>query len=219
MKFTFYFRAKFWTLAWLVLIASPLFGQTASKTNGNILPAASSYVLDDKHKLAIGDRLSFRILEDLDDPKSLTVTDSGELEVPYVGRVPAESKTCSELGKEIKAALEKDYYIHATVIIALDAKAKSLGKVYIVGPVHTPGPQEIPTDEVLTLSKAILRAGGFAEYADKRNVRVTRKSRTGDKDTVFTVNVGEVLEKGKMESDLPLEAGDLIFVPEKLVRF
>ena len=46
----------------------------------------SAYVLDDTHKLAIGDRLSFRILEDEVDPKDVPVpyfvTDSGDLEVP-----------------------------------------------------------------------------------------------------------------------------------------
>jgi protein involved in polysaccharide export with SLBB domain len=92
--------------------------------------------------------------------------------------------------------------------------------VYIVGPVRSPGPQEIPSDEVLTLSKAILRAGGFGEYADKHKVRVTRKGAgAGGQDQVLTVDVAEILEKGKTESDLPLEAGDLIYVPERLIRF
>ena len=133
----------------------------------------------EKHSLAIGDRLSFRIEEDLEEPKPLVVADSGELEVPYLGRLPAEGKTCKQLAAEIKAALEKDYYYHATVVLAVDQKAKSRGKVYIVGPVKTPGPQEIPSDEVLTLSKAILRAGGFNDFADRRNVKVTRHSARG----------------------------------------
>ena len=92
--------------------------------------------------------------------------------------------------------------------------------MYIVGPVHLPGPQEIPSDEVLTLSKAIVRAGGFTDFADKKNVKVTRQSKvSGGKDETFTINEAKVLDKGTMESDLPLEPGDLIFVPEKLVRF
>jgi len=94
------------------------------------------------------------------------------------------------------------------------------GKIYITGPVRMPGPLVIPGDEVLTVSKAILRAGGFGEDADRHNVRVTRKAATpGGKDQVFTVNVAEVLEKGKISADLPLEAGDMIFIPQRLVRF
>src|SRR5206468_5568681 len=83
--------------------------------------------LDEKHKLAIGDRLSFRIEEDQEDPKPLTVTDSGDLELPYLGRFPAENKTCKELAREIKAELEKEYYYQATVIIAVDSMTKSRG--------------------------------------------------------------------------------------------
>ena len=176
--------------------------------------------LDDKYKLAIGDRLSFRILEDEEEPKPLFVTDSGDLELPYIGRSPAVGKTCKQLARELKTELEKEYYYQATIIIAVDLMTKSRGKVYLVGPVRAPGPQEIPSDEVLTLSKAILRAGGFSDFADKRNVRVTRKGNAaGREDKTFIVNVTEILEKGKTDADLALEPGDFIYIPERSIRF
>lgn len=176
--------------------------------------------LDDKHLLAIGDRLSFRIVEDEEDPRALLITDSGELEVPYLGRFPAEGKTCKQLALALKAALEKDYYFQATVVLAVDVLARSRGKVYLVGPVRAPGPQEIPSDEVLTLSKAILRAGGFTDFADKKSVKVTRKEAgesTGDR--TFTVNVEEILEKGRRDADLQLQPGDLVYIQERMIRF
>src|SRR5262245_12978379 len=49
----------------------------------------TGYVPDDKYKLRTGDKISLQILEDRDLPKSLLVTDSGEVDVPYVGRVAA----------------------------------------------------------------------------------------------------------------------------------
>jgi protein involved in polysaccharide export with SLBB domain len=190
-------------------------------TNVSGLSATNAMdLLDEKHILAIGDRLSFRIEEDEEESKPLIVTDSGDLEVPYIGRFPAENKTCRQLARGIKSALEKEYYYQATVIIAVDLMAKSRGKVYLVGPVRAPGPQDIPSDEVFTLSKAILRAGGFTDFADKHNVKVTRKAKgAGAVDKSFTVNVAEILEKGKTDSDLTLEAGDLIYVPERMIRF
>jgi len=189
---------------------------------GTNLAAASGTnsmdALDDKHILAIGDKLSFRIVEDEEDPKPLFVTDSGDLEVPYIGRFPAVGKTCKQLARDLQTELQKEYYRHATVIAAVDLMTKSRGKVYVVGPVRSPGPQEIPSDEVLTLSKAILRAGGFSDFADKHKVQVTRKRPTGEEQK-FTVDVAAVMEKGRAESDLPLEAGDFIYVPERLIRF
>jgi polysaccharide biosynthesis/export protein len=177
-------------------------------------------VLDDKYRLAIGDQLSFKILEDEDDPKIIPVTDSGDLEVPYVGRYPAVGKTCKELAQELKVELEKKYYWQATVVIAVDSKPKSRGKVYLAGAVGGPGPQDISGDEILTVSKAILRAGGLTGFADGKSVRVTRSTGAGPGDeTNFIVNVTMVLEKGKFENDPTLQPGDLIYVPERLIRF
>jgi protein involved in polysaccharide export with SLBB domain len=134
--------------------------------------------------------------------------------------VPAAGKTCKELAVSLKTQFEKDYYHQATVILAVDVMTRSRGKVYIVGPVRAPGPQEVPSDEVLTVSKAILRAGGFGDFADRRNVKVTRKANApGAQDKTLIVDVAEILEKGRTEKDLPLEPGDLIYVPERLVRF
>jgi len=176
--------------------------------------------LDDTYRLAIGDRVSFRIEEDEDDPKMLTVLDSGDLDVPYIGHYAAAGKTCKQLAQALKVELEKEYYYRATVIIAVDSMTKSRGIVYLVGAVRMPGPQSIPSDEVFTVSKAVLRAGGFTDYADKHGVKVTRKGSTpGAADQTFTVDVGDILEKGKIGSDLTLQAGDLIFIPERLVHF
>lgn len=176
--------------------------------------------LDEKYRLAIGDRLSFRIIEDEEDPKPLFVTDSGELEVPYIGRFRGVGKTCRELARALKVELEKEYYHRATVIIAVDLMARSRGKIYFAGAVRVPNPIDMPADETLTVSKAILRAGGFSDFADKRNVKVNRKAATPDgQDKTFKINVEEILEKGKTEFDLPLLPDDLIVVPEKLIRF
>ena len=95
-----------------------------------------------------------------------------------------------------------------------------VGKVYLVGPVRMPGPQEIPSDEVLTLGKAIQRAGGFGDFADRKHVKITRKAGAGDADSkTFIVDVTEIYEKGRTDKDIPLESGDQIFIPERLIRF
>ena len=139
----------------------------------------SMAVLDDKKRLGSDDFVSFRVVEDRDnESQHLRVNDNGELEVPYIGLVPASGKTCDELAYNIKAALEREYYYHATVILAVDqVSEKSRGKIYVYGAVKGQGPQEIPPDEIYTVSKAIIRAGGFGDFADKRKIKITRKRR------------------------------------------
>ena len=148
--------------AMLAICLASLPGLHAAETSPatNSRPATASMdALDDKQKLSNGDRLSFRIVEDKEEPKPLTISDTGELEVPYIGRLGAADKTCQSLAKEIKAELEKKYYLRATVLLGVDLFSKNRGKVYLVGQVRTSGPQDIPSDEALTLTKVILRSG------------------------------------------------------------
>jgi protein involved in polysaccharide export with SLBB domain len=92
------------------------------------------------------------------------------------------------------------------------------GIVYLVGGVRSPGPLEMPRNDVLTISRAILRAGGFTEFANDEAVRVTRLGANGT-NQVFTMNLHRVLNKGKTEEDKTAQTGDVIYVPEKTIRF
>jgi polysaccharide export outer membrane protein len=181
---------------------------------GGSIFVTSMEALDDKYQLGIGDHVRFRIIEDRDEPKALTVSDSGELEVPWLGTFPAADRTCKQLAKEIKKSLEKDFYKQATVIITIDLLNKVRGKVYIYGYVRVAGFQEIPTDEVFTLSKAIMRAG-LTDFANKKQVKVRKNGGAGS----VTVDVGQIIEKGIFEKDVKLEAGDTIYVPGKMINF
>ena len=184
-------------------------------TTSTVMRTNSMEVLDDKKKLGPNDFVSFRVVEDRDnDSQRLRVNDSGELEVPYVGLVPAQGKTCKELAFDIKNALEKEYYYHATVILAVDrVSEKSRGRIYVYGSVKSQGPQEVPPDESYTVSKAVIRAGGFGDFANKRKVKVTRKN---GKD--FTVDLKRVIEEGHTEEDVVLQPDDQIYVPQRLIN-
>ena len=184
-------------------------------TTSTVMRTNSMEVLDDKKKLGPNDFVSFRVVEDRDnDSQRLRVNDSGELEVPYIGLVPAQGKTCKELAFNIKSALEKEYYYHATVILAVDRVSdKSRGRIYVYGSVKSQGPQEVPPDENYTVSKAVIRAGGFGDFANKRKVKVTRKD---GKD--FTVDLKRVIEEGHTEEDVVLQPDDQIYVPQRLIN-
>jgi len=174
--------------------APPSAGSTNAPTTG---PASlSGYVPDDKYKLRVGDKIS--------------------LHAPYVGRVAATDKTCKQLADELKTQLEKEYYYRATVVISLDVANKLLGRIYVWGQVRTQGPIDLNVNENLTVGKAILRAGGFGDFANKKRVQVIRGA-TGQpagKQT-FLLNMIEILEKGKTEKDIILQPDDSIIVPER----
>ena len=76
--------------------------------------------LDENRKLTIGDRLSYSIAEEKKPAVGLVVMDSGEVDIPLIGRVPAAGRTCRELAASLKAPLEKTYFVKATVVVSLD---------------------------------------------------------------------------------------------------
>ena len=183
-------------------------------------PVLAGYVPDAKYKLRAGDRVSLQILEDRDLAKSLVIADSGELDVPYLGRVPAADKTSKQLADEIENLLEKDFYYHATVILSLDVANRFLGRVYVWGQVKNQGPLDIALNENITVGKAILRAGGFADFANRKRVKLVR-ARAGEPGSrqIIELNMVEILEEGKTEKDIVLQPDDFIIVPSRLINF
>jgi polysaccharide export outer membrane protein len=127
--------------------------------------------------------------------------------------VSVAGKTCKQVAAEAKQVLDKDYYYNATVVIGLDQMSQKLGTVYVFGPVLKPGPVPIPANETFTVRKAILLAGGFGDFASKTDVKVIRKTPAGN--TTLTVNMKNVMEKGKIEEDIALEPEDFIIVRQK----
>ncbi|MDQ2867322.1 MAG: polysaccharide biosynthesis/export family protein [Verrucomicrobiota bacterium] len=189
--------------------------EAALPTTSTVRLTNSMSVLDDRKKLGANDYISFRVVEDRDDdPQHLRVNDNGELEVPYIGLVPAAGRTCRDLAYAIKAQLEKEYYYHATVILAVDRVSKeSRGRVYVYGSVKGQGPQEIPPDETYTVSKAVIRAGGFGDFADKGKIKLTRKNGQS-----MVINLKRVIEQGHTDEDVVVQPDDQIYVPQKLIN-
>jgi len=145
------------------------------------------------------------------------VADSGEMEVPLIGRVMASGKTCKQLASDIKKTLEKTYFFHATVIVSLDiASPKSKGTVFVMGAVRNQGAIEIPPDGSFTVSKAIMRAGGFSEFANQRKVKLIRKGNASSEPLM--VDVKSMME-GKGEKDPVLNVDDVVIVTQNRINF
>ena len=177
--------------------------------------------LNNKQKLGVGDTVIFQVLEDREDPKPLPITDAGELHIPELGLVKAAGKTCRELAFEVKSRLEQTTYYHATVIMGIQSLNKTISgrRIYLAGQIKNPGPQEVPAGETWTVSRAIMGAGGFTDYADKKGVRLVRAGAKGAPGKTFVLNISDVWEKGQTEKDLSVEPEDLIYIPTRAVSF
>ena len=84
-----------------------------------------------------------------------------------------------------------------------------LDRVYIIGHVGKPGAVNLPSQEVLTVSKAVSLAGGFSQYAKQSEVQLMRAGKH-----VQVVDVRAILTGSSKDQDPVLGPGDTVYVPE-----
>lgn len=175
--------------------------------------------LDNVLKLNSGFVLNYQVLEDKQPPTQLTITDSGDLIVPYyTGTIKASGKTCRELAQDVKKALEATHYKHATVLIGVSTiKTEEEGVIMVTGSVRTPGLQNLPSDKNYTVTMAIIKAGGATDFARLRKVRLTRTMPDGELRSFF-IDVDKIQQDGRMDLDMDVQAGDMIFVPRSFIK-
>lgn len=186
-------------------------------------------VLDDTQPIEPGDVISIRIVEDRREPLQLRVGATGEVNAPHIGLVKAAGRTCKQLAYEVKRRLELNYYNSATVVVAIDLKrqddpnsrmrysSSEIDFFTIYGQVIRQGKYELPQDEDITISQAILRAGGFAQFANPTKVKLVRKTPQGNK--TILVNLDNIMRRGNLEYDVYIRNNDVIIVDEKKVNF
>lgn len=172
---------------------------------------------EQQQPLEVGDQLEYFILEEGQDEQMIFVDEQGKVNVPLIGSIDAKGLSLEELAAKIKALLEEKYYKQATVVLNKHFSQDSgRGKVFILGQVVNQGPVIIPNNELLTLTKAILSAGGFTPIADLSTVSVTRNDPDKPEEKIRTViNMHEVLDQGNLSKDIILQANDVVLVSEK----
>ena len=187
-------------------------------------------VVDNTRPIRPGDLISLRIVEDRKEPTQLRVGVTGDINAPHIGLVRAAGRTSRELAYFMKSQLERSLYNKATVLVAIDQTIEDVrgtGRGYgigyedmevvtIFGQVIRQGKYELPVSEDMTISQAILMAGGFAQFANPKNVRLIRKTPQGSKNIL--INVDSIMRRGQLDKDVFLRKGDVIIVKEKNVN-
>ena len=202
-------------------VSQPYYAQPQPQVSyGSAASLNSIEALNDETKLKAGDQLSYRVVEDQNqDPDLLTVSPTGDVEVPLIGHFPAAGKTCRQLAIQLKPILEKDYFFKATVIVAVNSLSVApIGTVYLDGQVKVPGAISIPSAGTMTVSEAILTDGGLADFADRRRVMLTHHNADGTI-TKTIVDLKEILDRGSSAKDPIVQNGDKIVVPQRLINF
>lgn len=133
------------------------------------------------------------------------IRSDGRISLPMIGEAKAAGLTVPQLQGSL-TALYKPQLQNPSVVVTLETSANA---VLISGEVNAPGRKvfERPT----TLLEAIMEAGGFTEFANKRKVRITRVE--GGQYRTETVDMSAAL-KGEATDAVYVRGGDIITVSE-----
>lgn len=148
----------------------------------------------------------------------LLVDQNGDITIPYLLQDPI---ACDGLTLDaLKQKLIKAYSVYIRqpqVLVSFgqyDPRGVSpWGTVTVMGEVATQGPVNMPPTMDLTVTKVLQLAGGLKPFADKTRIVVTRCDRDG-KQSRIKVDLREIGEDGRFDKDIPLKAGDVVYVPE-----
>lgn len=126
----------------------------------------------------------------------------GRIQFPYIGSLPVQGLTETEMREHLLAALSR--YLRKPNISARIQTFRS-ARIYLDGEVRSPGLQVLD-DIAMTLPEAIGRAGGFTATADRTSIALTRAS------TTTHLNLADLVDQGINPLQIRLQAGDLLRV-------
>ncbi|MFB3894797.1 MAG: polysaccharide biosynthesis/export family protein [bacterium] len=178
----------------LILLSSPIFAEEPSPT-----PAVAN-----EYRIAIEDTLSIQVWQHTDLNVTATVGPDGSISMPLVGDVVLKGLTKKEAGDVITAKLKK--YVKEPVVTIL-VTTYGGRRIRVLGQVTSPG--SISFSGQMTLLEAISRAGGPTAAAQLHQCSVFRGT-----ETVYEVDLYELLYNKNMKLDIPLQPGDTVFIPD-----
>ncbi|HET9033621.1 MAG TPA: XrtA/PEP-CTERM system exopolysaccharide export protein [Dokdonella sp.] len=166
----------------------------------------------DTYLIGVDDVVRVAVWQNPDLNVTVPVRPDGRISVPLVGDVEAGGRTAEEVAAEIKTALAQ--FVRnpqVTVIIDQLRSHEYLSRVRVTGAVRTP--ISVPYRQGMTILDAVLAAGGTNEFAAADRTELYRKE--GDSTRAFAIRLDRILEKGDLDSNYPVQPGDVITVPER----
>ena len=178
-------------------------------------PAANHLYFDkifrafnDNYRLGPGDEISVRIKgQPAYSMERTKVSPTGTIYHELVGEVSVVGLTTNQVTERLTNDLSeylKNPQLSVQLVEAASAKISVFGEV--------PRPGAVVLSRPMRLLDAISEAGGFSDTGNKSSVEVIRLYPNGQRIPI-RIDVKKYLEgKGRPESNIPLQAGDLVVV-------
>ena len=140
------------------------------------------------------------------------VRPDGKISTPLVEDMVAVGKTPSQLARDMEEILETYIKSPAVNVIVTEFKGVPDEQVRVVG--QAENPQAVPFREGMAVLDVMIAVGGLGEFAAGNRAKLVRK--VGDGTVEYRLYLDDLLNKGRIDQNVDIEPGDVIFIPEAL---
>ena len=144
---------------------------------------------------------------------SVPVRPDGKISMPLIGDISAAGFTPEEVSQKIQKKLAN--YVrnpNVTLMITGLRSHEYLTRVRITGAVNNQS--SLSYRPGMTVLDAVLAAGSINDFAAPNSSKLYRK--VNGKVIVIDINLGDILNEGRIQHNIELLPGDIITVPERL---
>ena len=165
----------------------------------------------DDYQIGPGDQIALRFTMNPDLNGAYPVGPDGRTVVPLISGQPIAGLTPEQAGARLTRAYSAVLRNPQVDVLVTDYGA---AQIFVGGQVREPGMK--PIKGRLSVTTAIMQAGGFGDTARSDKVVVLHQDAEGRRMLMRTVDVAAALN-GQAGGDFPVIPGDLIFVPRTSV--
>jgi polysaccharide biosynthesis/export protein VpsN len=142
-------------------------------------------------------------------PRDFQVASDGTVDFPYVHRIKVQGLEPQQVARSVRERLiARRILVDPSIIVSV--KEYNSKRITVLGQVQRPG--SFPLTPGMTLVQAISNAGGLNAIANGGRVNLTRKDKQGATTVVLSF---DSITDGR-SPDIPLQAGDQIYVHERV---
>ncbi len=192
MKKYFTYITIFLTISFILVNTHPCFAQEEAK---------------ETYLIGSGDILEITTWKEVDFTREeILVRLDGMITFPLINDIQAKGQTPMQVKQDIEEKL-KDYVENP--IVTVTVRTSGSKRFYILGEVVNTG--EYPLVKGLTVLQAFALAGGFTEWASKKEIILMRNEDGQEK--IFRVNYKDIIKGKDFSQNIKLQPDDTIIVP------
>jgi polysaccharide export outer membrane protein len=185
----------------------PAASDSTTPAAGAAAPQGAVGADDDSYVIGVDDVLAINVWKEAEVSRTVPVRSDGKISLALVGEVQAGGKTPRALKADITEKLKSYISQPEVTVIVQETRSK---KFNVLGQVLRPG--SFPLTNSVTVLDALALAGGFRDFAKKKDIYVLRKKADGT-DERLPFNFKDVIHGKNSQQNVKLQPGDTVVIP------